>query len=71
MDILIWTGAVVSLAGLAGIVWCILAIAKARRAGLDDTTLRARLQRVVTINLAALFVSVIGLMMVVVGVMLD
>jgi hypothetical protein len=70
MDILIWTGAVVSLAGLAGIVWCILAIAKARRAGLDDTRLRARLQRVVTINLAALFVSVIGLMMVVVGVML-
>jgi hypothetical protein len=70
MDILIWVGAAVSLAGLAGIIWCILAIAKARRAGLDDAGLRARLQRVVTINLAALFVSVIGLMMVVIGVML-
>jgi hypothetical protein len=70
MDILIWAGAVVSLLGLSGIIWCILAIARARRAGLDDAGLRARLQRVVTINLAALFVSVIGLMMVVIGVML-
>ncbi|MDD8024212.1 MAG: hypothetical protein PHX82_14020 [Paracoccaceae bacterium] len=70
MDYLIWTGAAVSMAGLAGIVWCILAIAKAKRAGLDDAGLRARLQRVVVINLGALFTSVIGLMMVVAGVML-
>ncbi|MDF2140090.1 hypothetical protein [Paenirhodobacter sp. CAU 1674] len=70
MDYLIWAGAAVSMAGLAGIIWCILAIAKAKRAGLDDAALRARLQRVVTINLGALFTSVIGLMMVVAGVML-
>ncbi|AOZ69858.1 hypothetical protein LPB142_11445 [Rhodobacter xanthinilyticus] len=70
MEMLIWIGAVVSLAGLGGIIWCILAIAKAKRAGLDDAGLRARLQRVVAINLGALFVSVIGLMMVVVGVLL-
>ncbi len=70
MEMLIWIGAVVSLAGLGGIIWCILAIAKAKRAGIDDAGLRARLQRVVAINLGALFVSVIGLMMVVVGVLL-
>ncbi|MFP1643341.1 hypothetical protein [Pontitalea aquivivens] len=70
MDGLIWTGAAVSVAGLAGIVWCILAVTRARRAGLDDAALRARLQRVVAINLAALFVSVVGLMMVVIGVVL-
>lgn len=70
MEMLIWIGAVVSLAGLGGIIWCILAIAQAKRAGLDDAGLRARLQRVVAINLGALFVSVIGLMMVVVGVLL-
>lgn len=70
MEYVIWAGAVVSLLGLAGIIWCILAIARARRAGLTDAGLRARLQRVVVINLGALFVSVIGLMMVVVGVLL-
>lgn len=70
MDALIWTGAAISLAGLAGIIWCILTVTKARRAGLDDAALRARLQRVVMINLAALFTSVLGLMMVVVGIVL-
>ena len=70
MDILIWAGAAISLAGLAGIIWCIVAIARAKRAGLDDAALRARLKTVVAINLGALFTSVIGLMMVVLGVTL-
>lgn len=68
MEMLIWAGAAVSLAGLAGIVWCIVQAARARRAGLPDAELRARLQRVVLVNLGALFVSVIGLMLVVLGV---
>ncbi len=67
---LIWAGAAVSLMGLAGIVWSIVAVARARRAGLDDAALRARLQRMVGVNMGALFVSVIGLMMVVLGVWL-
>ncbi len=70
MDILIWAGAAVSLAGLAGIVWCILAIAAAKRAELADDALRGRLKSVVAINLGALFTSVIGLMMVVLGITL-
>jgi hypothetical protein len=70
MEMLIWIGAAVSLAGLAGIVWCIVAVSRARRAGLADAALRARLAPIVTANLAALFVSVIGLMLVVVGVLL-
>lgn len=70
MTYLIWAGAAVSLAGIAGIVWCILAVARARRAGLDDAGLRAVMKRVVAVNLGALFTSVIGLMMVVVGVTL-
>ena len=68
MEMLIWAGAAVSLAGLAGIVWCIVQAARARRAGRPDAELRARLQRVVLVNLSALFVSVIGLMLVVLGV---
>jgi len=70
MSYLIWAGAVISLIGIGGIVWCILAVTRAKRAGLDDEALRATMKRVVAVNLGALFVSVIGLMLVVVGVVL-
>ena len=70
MDWLIWTGAVVSLIGLAGIIWCILMVARARKANLDEDKMRATLARVMPLNLGALFLSVIGLMMVVVGIFL-
>ncbi len=70
MEALVWGGAAVSFAGLCGLVWCIVLAARARRAGLADAELRARLQRVVALNLGALFLSVIGLMMVVVGILL-
>lgn len=71
MQGLIWGGAVVSVAGLVGLIWCIFRVAAAKRAGLPDEALRAEIQKVVPINLGALFLSVIGLMMVVVGVFLD
>lgn len=70
MQTLIWIGAAVSLAGVAGLIWCIVLALRARRAGLPDAEMRAALQRVVVINMAALAVSAIGLMMVVVGVIL-
>lgn len=70
MEFLIWAGAAVSLIGLAGIVTSIVTISLARRARLEDAVMREKLRRAMTLNLAALFVSVIGLMMVVVGVML-
>ena len=56
--------------GLAGLIWCILRVAKARRSGIDEEALRAVLQSTVALNLGALFMSVIGLMMVVIGVLL-
>ncbi len=70
MDGLIWGGAVLSLAGVAGLVWCIAIALRARRSGLADDEIRARLQRVVAINLAALAVSFLGLMLVLVGIIL-
>ncbi len=70
MEWLIWSGAALSLLGVAGIVWCILLVARVRRAGLPDAEFRSRLQRVVALNLGALFVSAIGLMMVVTGIIL-
>ena len=70
MEWMIWLGAAVTLAGLAGLIWCILTVTRAKRAGLSDAALKARLQKVVAMNLGALFLSVIGLMMVVVGIFL-
>ena len=70
MDLIIWGGACVSLVGLAGLVWCIVRVWNARKAGLEDAELRAVLQKVVPINTGALFLSVMGLMIVVVGILL-
>jgi hypothetical protein len=47
-----------------------VAVWRAKRAGLDDATLRARLQRVVAWNLGALFLSAIGLALIAVGLLL-
>ena len=70
MDVLIWLGTGVSLVGLAGLVWCILRVWKARKAGLSDDALRAELQKVVPLNTGALLLSVMGLMIVVLGIAL-
>jgi len=70
-DILIWTGTVISLAGIAGLLWCVRSALKARREQLEGEAMKARLQRVVYMNMGALFVSAIGLMLVVLGVMLS
>ncbi len=71
MEWLIWVGAATALAGVAGLLWCIVYTLRARRADLDEATLRVRLQRAVVMNLVALMVSALGLMMVVVGILLS
>lgn len=70
MESLIWIGTALALVGLAGIVGCIVAVARAKRAGLDDSSLRARLQTVVAWNLASLLTSALGLGLVTVGALL-
>ena len=69
-EMMIWAGAAISLLGKAGIVWCIVRVARARRAKLDDDEMRAVLQSVIPVNMGALFLSVIGLMLVAVSVIL-
>ncbi len=71
MDMLIWGGAALSLLGLAGLVWSIVTVARAKRAKLDDAAMRAVLQKALPRNLAALGLSVLGLMAVVIGVALS
>lgn len=70
MDWLVWVGAALSLAGLLGLVWCIVTVWKARRSAADDEALRAIVRRVVPLNMAALGLSVMGLMMVILGIFL-
>jgi len=69
-DIMIWAGVAMSLAGLAGLVWCILRVGRARRAKISDDEMRAVLKTVLPINLGALGLSVLGLMLVGLGVFL-
>lgn len=69
-EIITWGGAALSVAGLLGLVWCILRVMKARKAGLSDDELRAVVQGVLPWNLGALFLSVMGLMLVILGISL-
>lgn len=70
MEIIVWLGAALTVVGLGMLVWCIVAVAKAKRAGLPEPELKARLQKVVALNLAALGVSGLGLATVIVGIVL-
>ena len=71
MDYLIWGGAIISLIGMAGIIFSLVSVIRARREAESDDDLRVRLGRFLPINLGSLFLSVIGLMCVVLGVMLS
>ncbi|GGE45725.1 hypothetical protein [Actibacterium pelagium] len=70
MEWLVWAGAAVSLLGLAGLLYCVRVAMKAKKEGLSGEEMHARLKGVVALNMGALFVSAIGLMMVVMGIML-
>ena len=70
LELLIWAGTAISLAGLVGLIWCILRVSRARRANLPEDQMRDTLRRVIPMNLGALFLSVIGLMMVILGIFL-
>lgn len=67
---LIWGGAIVSLCGVGALVWCIVYVMRLRRAELDEAMTRARMQKAVLVNFAALAISTLGLMMVVAGLFL-
>ncbi|MCC5990965.1 MAG: hypothetical protein JJT99_00430 [Rhodobacteraceae bacterium] len=71
MEFLVWGGALISVIGLGGLVWCIIYVMRLRKQALDDDTMRARMQRAVLVNFAALAVSTIGLMMVIAGIFLS
>lgn len=71
MDYVIWGGAGLSVIGLVGIAYSIIAVARAKRANLSDDDLRQRVSAILPINLGALFLSMIGLMAVIIGIFLS
>ena len=70
MEKLIWIGSILSLLGLAGLFWCIRTVLRAKKIASSDEELRVSLQKVVPLNMAALFLSAIGLMLVILGILL-
>ena len=67
---MVWGGAGLSLLGLLGLGWCIIKVSRAKRAQLDDEAMRVVLRTVVPLNMGALLLSVLGLMMVILGISL-
>ncbi|MCG7628494.1 hypothetical protein MHM88_11820 [Epibacterium sp. MM17-32] len=71
MEYLVWAGGTLSILGMIGLVWCVVSVMRAKRKGLSDEELRAVLQSVLPKNLGALLLSVLGLMLVMVGLFLS
>ncbi len=71
MDFLIWGGAVVSFSGLIGLVWCIIKARQAKNAANSEEELNTKIRKLIPWNMGALFLSTIGLMIVIVGIFLQ
>jgi hypothetical protein len=63
-------GAVITLAGLLGLGYCIIQGLRIRRAALPPAEIHARLHRLVAINLGSVALAGLGLAILVMGLML-
>ena len=70
MELLIWIGSILSILGLVGLFWCIKTVLEAKKLVNSDEQLRDSLRKIVPLNMAALFLSAIGLMLVILGIIL-
>lgn len=68
MGWLIWVGTFISVVGLAGLMLSVVKVFKLRKQGLPDEEMREAIQKVMPLNLGSLFLSVIGLMVVMLGI---
>ncbi|WP_420003128.1 hypothetical protein [Arenibacterium sp. LLYu02] len=71
MEYLVWAGGGLSVLGMLGLGWCVLIILRAKRRNLSEDEMRAVLQSTLPKNLGALMLSMLGLMLVVVGLFLS
>ena len=71
MKIVIFVGILTTLAGLGGLVACILKARKVKSEGLDPEAARERLRGLIALNMGSVAVSMFGLILVVFGLILD
>ena len=71
MVILIWGGAAVSIGGLIGLLFSMFKVASAKKNTTSDEDLRISIQAAMPLNLASLFLSVLGLISVTIGVLMS
>ena len=67
---MILSGAIVTIIGLSGLIYCILKAFRAKKSGLQGEELSKQLKKLVLVNLISLFLSAIGLVLVIVGILL-
>ena len=67
---MIMAGTIVAVLGLVGLIYCITKALQARRSGLEGDALIDALKTLVPVNLASFFLSAIGLMLIVLGIIL-
>jgi hypothetical protein len=67
---LILLGLVLTLAGLAGLAWCIVQGFRIRRAALPPAEIHAALHRLLAMNLGSVAIATLGLAALVAGLML-
>ena len=67
---MILSGAIVTIIGLSGLIYCIFKAFRAKRSGLKGEVLSNQLKKLVLVNLISLFLSAIGLGLVIVGILL-
>lgn len=70
MEAFIWIGAGATVLGFVGVLWSILLVRRARSESTGDDDLRARLQRIIPLNIGSLTLSLMGLALVVTGILL-
>tara|TARA_B100001057_G_scaffold484148_1_gene561824 strand:- start:294 stop:512 length:219 start_codon:yes stop_codon:yes gene_type:complete len=70
MIILIWGGTAVSIVGLIGLLFSMYKVAFAKKNITSDDELRVSIRAAMPLNLASLFLSVLGLISVTIGVLI-
>lgn len=70
MEWIIWLGAAMTVIGVLMLVYCIVIAVRTRKSELPEEQMKAKLQKVVTLNLGALAISALGLMAVIFGIVL-
>ncbi|MBL4812720.1 MAG: hypothetical protein JKX69_10305 [Rhodobacteraceae bacterium] len=71
MAILTFIGMALTVLGFFGIIYSLIAVIRAKKAQMSDADLRAKLGKILPVNLGSLAVSFLGLMLVVVGIFLS